>query len=394
MPVETPTLYCDSTVTPAFNFRDDQLFKTDAQSLLKEIDDSVVLLPRTDDVVENVSDLILYEVQTQWELSVEERDVPLNCVDDLTAAEVYWARHGVVRSMFQDGYSRQQQFVDIVENATVDHVAMRRLDRAFKWDGPVQGIDDSSLNDDGYCTRWAMAATAEWGDLKGCERTYKRWLDQLPRIISLMDHRPLVRNGNHERAIKDSLSNIRSADTEEGNIWIWRNSLTEFQLTSRLPPDLEILKALAEYSSMQCCLPRNLCVLPSVTANFLELVVRQLSRIGGGVRGLIVDESCIEQLTDGSLDDTNIDWLILDPLTAKVRNIDSLPLEDVQRLHEACQQRNIALFCNKLGRKPTLGGRPLQFSNPHGLDWDEWPEAVRIREMPRHFYEFRSGAVG
>ena len=70
MPVETPTLYCDSTVTPAFNFRDDQLFKTDAQSLLKEIDDSVVLLPRTDDVVENVSDLILYEAVSYTHLTL------------------------------------------------------------------------------------------------------------------------------------------------------------------------------------------------------------------------------------------------------------------------------------------------------------------------------------
>ena len=64
---------------------------------------------------------------------------------------------------------------------------------------------------------------------------------------------------------------------------------------------------------------------------------------------------------------------------AKVRSTD---IADIRALRDQCQDNRIAFFCKQLGRKPTLNGAAYPIKDAAGLDMDEWPEDIRIQEMP------------
>jgi protein gp37 len=55
-------------------------------------------------------------------------------------------------------------------------------------------------------------------------------------------------------------------------------------------------------------------------------------------------------------------------------------------LKEQCRKAGTALFLKQLGAKPIESGQPLKLKDPHGGDWNEWPEGLRIRQFPLGFY--------
>lgn len=52
-------------------------------------------------------------------------------------------------------------------------------------------------------------------------------------------------------------------------------------------------------------------------------------------------------------------------------------------IEQQCREAGVAFFRKQLGSNPIgLDGAPLVLKNRKGGDWDEWPEAMRVREMP------------
>jgi hypothetical protein len=45
----------------------------------------------------------------------------------------------------------------------------------------------------------------------------------------------------------------------------------------------------------------------------------------------------------------------------------------------------VAFFLKQLGRNPFMGGRPVKLKDLHGGDWEEWPNELRIRQVPEAF---------
>jgi len=47
----------------------------------------------------------------------------------------------------------------------------------------------------------------------------------------------------------------------------------------------------------------------------------------------------------------------------------------------------------QLGKKPFFKSRPMELDDFHGGEWDEWPEELRVRELPWEFYASGTGVV-
>ena len=48
-----------------------------------------------------------------------------------------------------------------------------------------------------------------------------------------------------------------------------------------------------------------------------------------------------------------------------------------------CKDVGVAYFLKQLGSAVFSKGRRLAFDDNHAGDWSEWPEEVRVRQMPR-----------
>jgi len=85
-----------------------------------------------------------------------------------------------------------------------------------------------------------------------------------------------------------------------------------------------------------------------------------------------------------------IDWVIVGGESGSgLEFTRPFALEWAEELREHCRKNGVAFFLKQLGRNPTRGGGLIRLKNAHGGDWDEWPKALRIREFPQAFHDYR-----
>ena len=53
-----------------------------------------------------------------------------------------------------------------------------------------------------------------------------------------------------------------------------------------------------------------------------------------------------------------------------------------RQMRDRCRKEGVAYFLKQLGSNPNAEGEPLSFKDQHGGDWSEWPDDLRIREVP------------
>jgi len=66
----------------------------------------------------------------------------------------------------------------------------------------------------------------------------------------------------------------------------------------------------------------------------------------------------------------------------------SFPYEWARRLRDDCAAAGTPYFLKQVGPKPTEGGHPVEIGDSHGGNWAEWPEDLRVRQVPE-----RTGVV-
>ena len=66
-----------------------------------------------------------------------------------------------------------------------------------------------------------------------------------------------------------------------------------------------------------------------------------------------------------------------------------LPWNGAEELREHCQKNGVAFFLKQLGRNPSRDEKVFKLKDPHGGDWGEWDEELRVREFPGTFFEYR-----
>lgn len=56
--------------------------------------------------------------------------------------------------------------------------------------------------------------------------------------------------------------------------------------------------------------------------------------------------------------------------------------EWIRSLIPICRDMGIALFVKQMGTNAYQSGKKMVLNDHHGGDWTEWPEDLRIRQMP------------
>jgi protein gp37 len=75
-----------------------------------------------------------------------------------------------------------------------------------------------------------------------------------------------------------------------------------------------------------------------------------------------------------------ISWVIAGGQSGK--NARPFHLEWAEQIRDDCHRNHVAFFLKQLGRNPTSGEKPIKLLDAHGGDWSEWPDGLRIRELP------------
>jgi protein gp37 len=214
-----------------------------------------------------------------------------------------------------------------------------------------------------------MAEAATWSDLTGTTRRDKPWLDGLPRLTFVSD-------------MSDALSSMVPFDFLEAEVvaavtapegrrhhWLWLTKRPE-----RMAQFSDRLKAKG------VSWPKNLWAGTSITTQATTSRIKHLLRVGDGdtIRFLSVEPQH-EAIYVGELL-PRLDWVIQGGESG--RGAEPFRLEWARDLIRQCKDAGVAYFLKQLGSTVLSKDRRLIFSDGHAGDWSEWPEEVRIRQMP------------
>jgi protein gp37 len=214
-----------------------------------------------------------------------------------------------------------------------------------------------------------------WSDLTGQARPAKPWLDGYPRVIFLVDEGdPFT-----ESLPADWLSPFLPRMGDSPHVWLL--------LTKRPERMLAWVRGLAGP------LPRNFWLSVSLTgpATLPRLrPFRELRQaLPGHVLGLSVEpllddiRPCLLRDWRGVMAETS--WVKLGG-ESRQRQWPARPchLDWLRGVRDLFREGGSAVFVKQLGGQPVEAGQPLRLRDrDHGGDWDEWPEDLRVRDMPR-----------
>jgi protein gp37 len=57
-------------------------------------------------------------------------------------------------------------------------------------------------------------------------------------------------------------------------------------------------------------------------------------------------------------------------------------LEVIRATLDDCRAEGLVPFVKQIGSRPMLNGKPFPIRDGKGGDWSEWPDDVRVRDMP------------
>jgi protein gp37 len=214
-----------------------------------------------------------------------------------------------------------------------------------------------------------MATAARWAPPAAPENEAKPWLVGAPRMIFISDMGDALSGNVPFDYLRDEI--IGAVNFIEGSrhIWLW--------LTKR-PARMAAFGQWLDRQNIRW--PDNLVAMTTVTSHATRGRVDELRKVPAKFRGL----SCEPIYSELDLDLTGIDWLI----AGGGSDIFAEPfhVEWALQLRDRCRHSRTALFLKQLGRNPFFNGQPLQLRDPHGGEWDEWPDpAWRVREIPAGF---------
>lgn len=222
---------------------------------------------------------------------------------------------------------------------------------------------------------------SRWSDLLGTKDPTRPWKDGLPRLIFVSDMGDALSRRRDFEFLREEV--IKPATSVEGrrHLWLW--------LTKR--PEL-----MAEFAGeLEGGLPENVCAMTTVTGPGQLDRIDHLRKVRAAVRGLSL-EPLWEKIDPEHLNLDGIDWVIVGGESGSaVGDTRPFPIEWAEEIREKCRREGVAFFLKQLGRRPTRAGSPVNLTDESGGDWDEWPdEALRVREFPRHFYDYQSNEIG
>lgn len=240
-----------------------------------------------------------------------------------------------------------------------------------------------------------LDAALRWPDLTGRERPGKLWLNGMPRLIFLND-------------MGDTFTAELPLDWLAPLLPRMADSPHQFLVLTKRP------SRMAAFSKRHP-FPRNFWCGTTVTDNRTAARIRQLhdvdcegptfvsfeplwGRVQPDFFGWEKCCGCEEHLAQGELCEhcngtlnlRSFDWAIIGGESGP----SAFPfyLRELRELLIRCREFNIRRFVKQLGANPLESSfdaeegwshAPLSLRDSHGGDWDEWPDELRVRQMPR-----------
>jgi protein gp37 len=217
-----------------------------------------------------------------------------------------------------------------------------------------------------------MAQVAKHMDLAGRPHQDKPWLAGAPRMIFVSDLGDALSEAVAFDYLKREIVDVANSPAGSRHLWLW--------LTKRPARMAEFGRWLDRQGIPW---PDNLVAMTSVTSRATVGRVDQLRKVPAKFRGLSVEPLW----STVAIDLAGVDWLIVGGESGPhARPFD---LAWVRQLQADCAAAGTSLFVKQLGRRPVDGAVPLQLTDAHGGDWDEWPEDMKVREIPKGFLDHR-----
>ena len=227
-----------------------------------------------------------------------------------------------------------------------------------------------------------MAQAARWSDLTGTKRPNKPWLDGMPRMIFVSDMSDaLSKDVPFDYLHDEIIANVTRwapGTMDRRHIYLW--------LTKNPRRMAEFARWLKETWYLDW--PDNLWAGTSLTSDMTTKRIHFLRRVPAKVRFLSVEPMWGPIDLSARLD--GISWVICGGESPQ-RGFEPRPfnLGWARTLRDQCRAHDVPFYMKQLGAVPmeesVHGPRQtaLVLRDSHGGDWNEWPEDLKIREVPR-----------
>lgn len=224
-----------------------------------------------------------------------------------------------------------------------------------------------------------MAEAARWPDLTGTTRPNKPWLNGKPRMIFVSDMGDALSEAIEFDYLMTEIIDVVSTPEGKRHEWLW--------LTKRAAKMAKFSDWLVEQDTSW---PSNLWAGTSILSQKdvdKSKMIKHLESVGDETTTRFISAEPQLQMLRLHLDKhPGIHWVIGGGESGpKARPFDP---DWARAMRDECFDAGVAFFLKQFGSKPTYmpefgGGISLSLVSRHGDDWDEWPEGLRVREVPQ-----------
>lgn len=210
---------------------------------------------------------------------------------------------------------------------------------------------------------------AAWPDLVGKERRDKPWLNGLPRLIFVSDMSDALSDAISFEYLQQEIVDAALSVNGQRHHWLW--------LTKRPRRMVRFANHLKERSINW---PVNIWPGTSITSNATISRIDALRDVGNETTTRFLSVEPQIEAIDLHAHLAGIRWVIQGGESGgrpRPFNIDWC-----RQVRTACHANSVAQFVKQLGSSVLSGRKLVRLANPHGGDWSEWPEDIRIREFP------------
>lgn len=298
----------------------------------------------------------------------------------ISTTNIWQLRHRFVDSTrLEYGREAAEEVKLAIDQAITCYAAKLHLSKARSIVNPTRGANPGFAPIFESLTRfpgrvWEMARER---DLSGTSDPEKPWLDGCPRLIFVSDMGDAFSRDSDFAFLEDEVIAPIQSPKGQRHFWLW--------LTKR--PD-----RMARFGDRMGGFPKNVCAMTTLTGPDTIDRIDQLREVDASVRGLSV-EPLWARIPPDQLNLDGISWFIVGGESGRYDAVRPFDLGWAQELRDLCREQNVAFFLKQLGRRPIEGNRELRLRDTHGGDWSEWPEDLRVREVPEAFKRCMSEAA-